>query len=220
MKLLDLPLKQIACAIPGASKVFYYYQIDLCTMGELSLSEAITANRLNNHEVIAALQKLREPSWENKNWHDAPSSELINYILDRYHLGHRQQLPELIRLAKCLEASHSSNKACPIGITQMLRNLEEDLEQHMINEELDLFPLLTAGDQTQLNSRLSALQFKHGEHDVAINKLLSLTNNLQCPEEACTNWKTLYFELYRFITELKEHIHLEDDILFGQPFKA
>ncbi|MFV0549592.1 MAG: iron-sulfur cluster repair protein YtfE, partial [Limnobaculum xujianqingii] len=41
-----------------------------------------------------------------------------------------------------------------------------------------------------------------------------ITNNLTPPAEACNTWRALYSSTEEFITDLMEHIHLENNILF------
>src|SRR3989344_3369539 len=46
----------------------------------------------------------------------ASPSALIDHILARYHEVHRQQLPELIRMARRVEAVHRDNPHVPAGL--------------------------------------------------------------------------------------------------------
>lgn len=45
-------------------------------------------------------------------------------------------------------------------------------------------------------------------------KLHELTNHFQPPEHACTTWRVCYATLAEFEADLKQHIHLENNILF------
>ena len=58
-------------------------------------------NAADRHALGIALQLLRcqQEQAPGSDWREAPTGELIEHILARYHQRHREQLPELIRLA-------------------------------------------------------------------------------------------------------------------------
>lgn len=57
-----------------------------------------------------------------------PQAQLIEHLLQRYHARHREQLPELIRLASRVEQVHGHHLACPNGLADLLRDIEQELE--------------------------------------------------------------------------------------------
>jgi regulator of cell morphogenesis and NO signaling len=67
---------------------------------------------------------------------------LIDHILERYHAVHREQLPELIRMARRVEAVHRDHPLVPTGLADLLEEAEQDLLSHMMKEENILFPML------------------------------------------------------------------------------
>ena len=95
--------------------------------------------RLQNAQPEAYVQRTDAPV-EN------PSTDtLIDHILERYHAVHREQLPELIRMARRVEAVHRDHPLVPSGLAALLEEAEQDLLSHMMKEENILFPLLKAG---------------------------------------------------------------------------
>jgi regulator of cell morphogenesis and NO signaling len=58
---------------------------------------------------------------------------------------HREQLPELIRMARRVEAVHRDNPDVPTGLADLLEAIPEELLSHMEKEEAILFPMLKAG---------------------------------------------------------------------------
>ena len=48
----------------------------------------------------------------------------------------------------------------------------------------------------------------------AIARLEELTNNFELPEGACGSWTRLYALAKEMVDDLKDHIHLENEILF------
>lgn len=69
---------------------------------------------------------------------------MIDHILSRYHEVHRAQLPELIRMARRVEAVHRDHPAVPVGLAAFLENMKQELAEHMFKEEEVLFPMFEA----------------------------------------------------------------------------
>lgn len=143
-----------------------------------------------------------------------PQAQLIDHLLERYHARHREQLPELIRLASRVEQVHGHHLACPNGLADLLRDIEQELEGHMLKEEQVLFPMLQMGLGPQAAPPIKVMRFEHEQHGQALEQLQALTNHIQPPSDACNTWRALYHGLEVFHGDLLEHIHLENDVLF------
>ena len=155
------------------------------------------------------------PSQE-RDWHGASVAELIDRILVRYHAEHRRQLPELIQLARKVELVHAEDPACPAGLAAQLRDTARELESHMRKEEELLFPLLARGDGSVAEGAVRAVRSEHEEHGHQLRRLVELAHDLAPPPHACASWRSLYDALRAFRTDLLDHIHLENDILFAR----
>lgn len=154
---------------------------------------------------------------DDNHWRRSAPAQLISHILTRYHQRHREQLPELIRLARRVEQVHDQQALCPNGLADHLGDLQQELESHMLKEEQILFPMLRRGDRTLARGPISVMRFEHEQHNQGLDKLHELTNNLMLPSGACRTWQALYAQLSEFCTDLEEHIRLENDILFSNP---
>ena len=99
----DMSLGSLAVQIPGATAVFRKFKLDFCCNGHQSLADACASRTLDLAAVISELGALQDL----QPMPAAPSTgELIDHILQRYHAEHRQQLPELIAMARRVEAVH------------------------------------------------------------------------------------------------------------------
>lgn len=47
-----------------------------------------------------------------------------------------------------------------------------------------------------------------------------LTHGVVPPEGACNTWRALYSGINEFITDLMEHIHLENNLLFPRALRG
>lgn len=214
MQLLTQPLGKLATQISGATRVFHQYKLDFCCGGQQSLAEALHKRGLETGPVLAALQALQQKPLA-KDWRQAPANELIDYILQRYHDKHRQQLPELIRLARRVEQVHGDSPDCPTGLADHLDAMLQELESHMQKEEQILFPMLRQGIYPA--GPIHVMQQEHLQHGDELAKLDELTDEIRLPPGACNTWTALYLGLRELKEELMEHIVLENEILFVQP---
>src|SRR5450830_397386 len=149
------------------------------------------------------------------DWNTQPQDHLIDHLLTRYHARHREQLPELVRLASRVEQVHGHHLQCPNGLADLLHDMQQELESHMLKEEQVLFPMLQMGMGPQAATPIQVMRYEHDQHAEALEQLLSLTNQITPPAEACNTWRSLYRELSAFHADLREHIRLENDILFA-----
>lgn len=145
-------------------------------------------------------------------WQTASNQEIIEFVLERYHAVHRTQLPEAIRLARRVEQAHGGSANCPEGLAEHLLIMFQELESHMMKEEQILFPML-AGDSYPAGP-IMVMENEHDDHELALRRLLSLTNNLALPAGACGTWRALYALLQELIDDVRAHIALESRILF------
>ena len=151
---------------------------------------------------------------ESNSWVDTPTDQLITHIEINYHQRHREQLRELIRLARRVEQVHGSHPECPNGLADHLSEIQQALESHMLKEEQILFPMLLRGEHEQSRGPISVMRFEHEQHDEGLDKLRALTHDFQPPAHACNTWRTLYQGLYEFSHDLAQHIQLENQVLF------
>lgn len=208
--LLNQPLGQLACAIPGATRIFHHYHLDFCSGGATVLREAAEAKGLDALGIALQLLRCQQEQAPCSDWLKAPAGELIDHILTRYHQRHREQLPELIRLAQRVEHVHFDKVCCPHGLTEFLHELREELELHMQKEEQILFPMLRHGSGFAYGP-IGMMRYEHKQHGSALRRLGQLTNEMRAPQWACSTWKALYRGLQDLSDDLVQHIHLEND---------
>ena len=204
---------QIAVQLPGATAVFRRLKLDFCCGGHVSLDQAASDKGLDLQAVVHELSALQRPS-------ELPDlgtpTELVEHIIARYHEVHRAQLPELIRMARRVEAVHRDNPNTPHGLADALETMEQELLMHMHKEEAVLFPMLRAGGNSFVSQPIAMMRHEHNDHGEALEHLAQLTNDITPPMGACNTWRALYTGLAQLREDLINHIHLENNILFPQ----
>ena len=139
---------------------------------------------------------------------------LIAFIVSRYHETHKRELPELASLAARVEAAHRNHPAVPAGLAQLLQRILGELTVHMQKEELILFPAMRNGGGARLAGPIEAMTAEHDEHSAQMRALRTLAGDFAPPEGACATWRALYAGLAKFVDDLTDHIHVENDVLF------
>lgn len=155
-----------------------------------------------------------------QDWREQSPGALIDHILVRYHARHREQLPELIRMARRVEEVHATSGDCPHGLAAHLLAMEQELVSHMQKEEQILFPMLSRGMAAMAGGPISVMRMEHDTHDEALRQLDTLTHDQTPPASACNTWRTLYAALREFRDDLRDHIELENNVLFDHPARA
>lgn len=213
-QLLDHTLGNLACNIPGATRVFHAFHLDFCCGGQKSLRQAALERGIDALAVQERLLALNPDDALEADWRKASSERLIEHLLQRYHEVHRQQLPELIRLAARVEQVHGSRAECPRGLTDLLIAMQQELESHMQKEEQILFPMINRGGGVMAGGPIAVMRYEHEQHGDALEQLIELTDDMQPPASACNTWRALYRGLDELRVDLMQHIHLENNLLF------
>jgi regulator of cell morphogenesis and NO signaling len=165
--------------------------------------------------TLQTTQTTSERSGDGKFCEHGPipesTGDIVAYILERFHKGHRRDFPGLIVFARRVENTHAD---APKGLADFLDEIAESLEAHMQKEEQILFPLIQRGGHPMIGHPIAVMRGEHEDHGLNLAKLRELTNNFQPPANACGSWRVFYDGLAELSAELKEHIRVENEILF------
>lgn len=210
--LMHQTLGEIAVGLPGATALFRQHKLDFCCNGQQTLEQACVARSMDPQPLLHFLQTIQQQSASTETLDDPVA--LIDRILTRYHETHRQQLPELIRMARRVEAVHRDHPAVPVGLADFLEQLQQELESHMAKEEQILFPILRNGGHPMVAGPISVMRHEHLDHGDQLERLVELTNDHTPPSAACNTWRALFAGTQRLMDDLMHHIHLENNVLF------
>lgn len=207
----DQQIGQIAVHLPGATAVFRRLKLDFCCGGQVALAQAAAQKGLDVNALLSELAALQRTDTAPAA---ATPAALIDHIIARYHDVHRAQLPELIRMARRVEAVHRDHPHVPAGLADHLETMHEELLSHMLKEEQVLFPLMKAGGNPFVAQPITMMRAEHVDHGAALDKLNALTHDASPPTGACNTWRALYAGIAQLGEDLISHIHLENNVLF------
>lgn len=213
-------LGQVAAAHPAATHIFLRHRLDFCCGGAQPLEEACHEAGLDPETVIAEigaeLADVSAESWEQKS-----PSELIDFILTRFHDALRRDLPGLLEAAEKVERVHAEKSSCPHGLFAHLQRMDAEIHQHLGKEEQILFPAIQGGARgPAIQMPIRVMMQEHEDHGANLGRLHELTSDFTAPPEACATWRALYSSLAKLEAELMEHIHLENNVLFPRALTA
>ena len=222
-------VREIVATQPSAAKVFQRFDIDLCAQAEKSLDGACAELQLSVDQV---LEKLADAETQERGGPPVdpgslPIGKLIQRIVRVHHQYVRQELPRLVEMAQKLAAKRSDCAPELKNVEELLEALHADMFAHIQKEEQVLFPFISQMDQDSIVAYppahacfrsvahpVSKMMQEHESANHTVAELSRLTLGFQPPEWACATHVALFSGLRAFETDLKQHVHLENDVLF------
>jgi regulator of cell morphogenesis and NO signaling len=219
-------VRELVTANPATARVFEKFGIDYCCGGNKSLTEACLAAKVRAEDVAAALEK-PEPRPDERDWQKATLRELADYIVRKHHAFTREEIQRLEPLIAKVVSVHGQNHEELKQIQRLFQGLAQEMTMHMMKEEHMLFPYIKDLEEAvnrhfrpsppMFGTIQNPVQMMMAEHDSSgqvLHKMREITNGYSAPSDACVSYQTLYQALHAFETDLHQHIHLENNILF------
>jgi len=211
----DMLVGELAARHPLATRVFARHHIDFCCGGGRPLGDVCEMQGLDVETVMQEIGREVSPQETIVRWDLNPIGELIDYILTKYHASLREELPRLEGMARKVERVHGEKDPERLQrLVQAVLELRAELESHMLKEEGILFPMIRAGRGTGADGPIAVMMHEHETAGDLLRLIRELTNNYIVPAEACNTWQALWRGLEALETDLHDHIHLENNILF------
>jgi regulator of cell morphogenesis and NO signaling len=222
-------IREIVASQASAATVLQRFEIDLCSRANVSLADACSELQLSTEQV---LEKLAAAEAERNgappvNPDSMSLQKLVQYIVRRHHQVVRQEVPRLAALAHKLASKHGDHAPELAAVDRLMDKLQGEMIAHIEKEENVLFPYVVHLDQHLGLARPVAsacfrrvsqpVRMMMNEHETALRilgELRSVTNEFTPPKWACATHVSFHTGLRAFENDLKQHIHLEDDVLF------
>jgi regulator of cell morphogenesis and NO signaling len=222
------PLGDIVAADYRAAGVFDRFGLDFCCGGKRTFGEACAAARLDPGAVSDDLVNLAAtPGADGTPDASWPVEELAHYIVRRHHGYVRQQVPVIAGHLEKLVAVHGERHPELRQIAVHFAELSGELQSHMLKEEQVLFPYIRqlaasteygvdppVGIFGSVNNPIRMMEAEHRYAGDELGVIRGLSSNYSAPADGCTTYRVCYEELAAFDADLRQHIHLENNILF------
>lgn len=204
---------------PEYAKIFEKLGLDYCCKGNRTLKESCDEKKL---QVVEVLETLRQLSISDvpMNWDQMTIREIVEHIVDTYHIYSKQELPRISQLIEKINTKHGQRYPYISDLQNIFEQMKKSLLEHMEEEEMVVFPLLINLERhkesykEEVKKHLGSLDNDHLETGDALDRIKKLTNDYAPPLNACTTHIVMLNSLERLERNLHEHIHKENQILF------
>lgn len=210
------------------AQLFKKYDIDFWNGGHQSLEAACEKAGIAVNDLLEELNLITDRDYKfGLNFKSWDLEFIIDYINNTHHVYVAGNRRFLLDLAGKVAAKHGSTHPETIKVAEVFSRIEPDLASHMHKEEVVLFPMIKQLVQaeragtglSELNGRsiekgIFMAESEHEQAGLDFQELRQLTGEYKVPEDACNSYRILYEKLLEFETDLSQHIHLENNILF------
>ena len=222
-------IREIVTQYPSSARVFHRFDIDLCLQADLSLEGACQELQLSVDQVLEKLtdSEAQERGGIASDPATLSLARLVQHIVRIHHHCVRQELPRLAEMALKLAATRGERAPELAKVAELIEKLRGEMYTHIQKEEQVLFPFISQMDQESIvayppshacfrsvTHPIFMMEQEHESADHIVAELIRLTNHFEPPSWACATHIALFSGLREFEADLKQHVHLENDVLF------
>ncbi|MGH9486239.1 MAG: iron-sulfur cluster repair di-iron protein [Terriglobales bacterium] len=212
---------ELAIETPGAARVFEKLGIDFCCGGKKSLEAACLEKGIGLKTVLRALADQGQnpkAAAPDLHWRAEPVQSLMTYIVERHHHYVRTETPRIEQwMEKCI-AAHGARHPELQQVRHTFAAMASEMAQHMAKEELILFPAIarasTGGASASLAAPVKMMMIEHDHSGRDLAEIRKASGDYTPPPDVCATYRSLYRALAEFEADLRQHVHLENNILF------
>ncbi len=212
--------------------IFKKNGIDFCCGGNVLLPQICQKKGLNVNTIITDILDLEADQSLSHNFDAWDLDFLSDYIINTHHKYVAEANDLIVQYSDKVAKVHGHHYKEVVDINLLFHELVIELNTHMHKEEMVLFPYikqLSKARRTGTTINLppfgtikNPINMMEAEHDGAgdiIKRIETLTNHFTPPPAACNTFRALYAKLEEFQSDLFQHIHLENNILFPKAIR-
>ena len=219
-------LAQIVNDNHKAASVFEKYDLDFCCKGKRSLQEACIEKALPVEKLLSELQAVNDNCEVPVDFQKMTLTQLADYIVTKHHAYVKAEMPQIFSYLQKVATKHGDRHPEMRKVFELFSVIKSEMEEHMDKEELILFPRIEVAEEGALAEKTAnmnvfyiqhPIQMMEAEHEKAgqlMTEIRELTGNYTPPNDACTTYRLSFAELRAFESDLHQHVHLENNILF------
>ncbi|RLD21081.1 MAG: iron-sulfur cluster repair di-iron protein [Bacteroidetes bacterium] len=210
------------------AEVFKKFGIEFCCGGKVTLENTCQKRGIDINAVQDALESLDNQvdtsAHDYNNWE---LDKLIDHIVNTHHSYVNAALSQLDEYSAKVAKVHGNGNPEVVEIYHHYQAIANELRMHMHKEEAILFPYirtmvvanrygeaLTPPPFGSVKFPIDMMESEHVSAGNAMESIKQLSNDFSPPEHACNTYRVLYAKLQEFESDLHQHIHLENNILF------
>jgi regulator of cell morphogenesis and NO signaling len=216
---------EIVAAQPAFARVFERLGIDYCCGGKRTLAQVFAAKGVDPVSAATLLTASIDAFGFRPVVDPARMSltELADHIEHTHHAYLKDELPRMVEKADRVAEKHAWRDARLVDVAATVRELADEMFSHMAKEEQILFPIVrelergnvAASDHCgSIANPIRVMEHEHDSAGNAIALLRKLTGGFRPDAESCNTHRALLSDLARFESDLHEHVHKENNVLF------
>lgn len=218
-------LAELVTERPSRAQLFERLRFDYCCGGAQTLADACARRGLDAATVRALLEALDEDgsqvdSPEARDWRQAGIGELCDHIVSVHHEGVRRELPQIAELLATVVRVHGEGRPELAEIERVFGGVGDDLARHLKEEEEVLFPACrelerAGGDAAAVDGALiERHEAEHSGVGEGLARLRELAGDYDASQALCGTHRALLAALHHFESDLHQHVHEENNVLF------
>lgn len=223
-------VRELVAQYPQTVRVFEQFGIDYCCGGQRDLRTACAESDVSSGLLLVALQRALSapapPEPVRRNWSAVTVAELADHIENQHHTYLKSELPRLEDMLGLVEQAHQAMHGQMLrALTVVVNELRREIMQHLLREEHLLFPMIRQVEAysnghgirpqgASLELVVAELEDEHEHVAHVLESIRQLTDNFTLPSDACATFDQLWAGLRCLDADLREHIHLENNVLF------
>lgn len=222
-------IREIVSNQSSAVAVLQRFDIDLRSHADESLEQACADLQLSVDQVLEKLSEaaVKQNGAAPADFASYSQSRLILHIVRTHHQYVRCELPRLLEMAQKLAGKHGDRAPELKKVECLVGALRDEMFAHLEKEEQVLFPYISHMEEAvtgfasperacfqTVAQPISMMVLEHESAERLVAEMRKLTNEFDAPAWACPTHVALYAALQQFKLDLRQHVRLENDILF------
>src|SRR5215471_722603 len=196
-------VRELAVALPNATRVFEQTKIDYCCGGDQLLGDACAKAGIDLKVLERMLAAVAANAVSGLDCQQLTLAQLVRHILDTHHVYTRAEMERLEGLGERVVQAHGANHPELLSMRNLLQQLFVELKGHMFKEEQILFPFVIQLEESRrqnrtlpfapfgtLNNPVRMMMFEHDNAGDILRELRKLSRGYRVPEDACASYRT------------------------------
>jgi regulator of cell morphogenesis and NO signaling len=223
-------VKEIVLEVPASVGVFERLGIDYCCGGDKRLEDACQAAGRPVEEVLRSLEAAKAAAQAETgatDWSRESLASLMDHIVQKHHTFCRQEISRLEPLLAKVSQAHGENHPELRRLQTIFSGMSQELQMHLIKEEQTLFPYVARMENAvtrgmafprppfgTVQNPVRMMVLEHDNAGAALHEMRKLSVDYQVPPDGCNSYRALYDGLQAFESDMHQHVHLENNVLF------
>ena len=220
---------QIATSEPATIEVFQSLGIQYCCHGQQGIDSASEAAGIPVSELLVKVDQAEKASRGSKGpWVDPILEALILHLVRSRETLIESELPRIAVLARSAAQCGDRVQANAAELAMVVEALAREVELHAAREKAQVFPLIQnielayvgeavrIAHQKAFHRSIGKMVHQHEEIGYLLSAAHRLTDGYDGSSSSCSAYRELCDKVKNLDREIREQVHLENNVLFNR----